>query len=77
LHKSASNLDKGWRDARLDLVDPDLACWPLFGSKELRELFEVSPIERTRRKREHRNVAIAVDNSGDARSRSNLKNGEG
>ena len=51
---------------RPELVNPPLAWLADLDAKGFREQFKGSPLERTRRKRLHRNVAIAMGNSGDA-----------
>jgi epoxyqueuosine reductase len=51
---------------RIELVNPALAWLASLDATGFREQFKGSPLERTRRKRLHRNVAIAMGNSGDA-----------
>ena len=50
---------------RPELVNPPLAWLADLDAKGFRQQFEGSPLERTRRKRLHRNVAIAMGNGGD------------
>jgi epoxyqueuosine reductase len=50
---------------RPELVNPSLTWLAGLDAKGFREQFKGSPLERTRRKRLHRNVAIAMGNSGD------------
>jgi epoxyqueuosine reductase len=52
---------------RLELVNPALERLAEMDAAEFKRWFKGSPIERTRRKRLHRNVAIAMGNSGDER----------
>ncbi|MBS1801373.1 MAG: tRNA epoxyqueuosine(34) reductase QueG [Acidobacteria bacterium] len=49
---------------RGELVNPPLAWLASLDATGFREQFKGSPLERTRRKRLHRNVAIAMGNSG-------------
>ncbi|MBS1821059.1 MAG: tRNA epoxyqueuosine(34) reductase QueG [Acidobacteria bacterium] len=51
---------------RGELVNPPLTWLASLDAKGFREQFKGSPLERTRRKRLHRNVAVAMGNSGDA-----------
>lgn len=53
--------------ARQELVNPALEWLAAMDSAGFRQWFKGSPLERTRKKRLHRNVAIAMGNSGDAR----------
>jgi epoxyqueuosine reductase len=53
--------------ARPQLVNPPLDWLAAMDAAEFKRWFKGSPIERTRRKRLHRNVAIAMGNSGEAR----------
>jgi epoxyqueuosine reductase len=50
---------------RKELVNPSLAWLAGLDTNGFREVFKGSPVERTRRKRLHRNVAIAMGNSQD------------
>lgn len=50
---------------RPELVNPPLAWLAGLDTKGFRNQFQGSPVERTRRKRLHRNIAIAMGNSGD------------
>jgi epoxyqueuosine reductase len=52
---------------RREMVNPALDWLAGMDAVEFRRWFKGSPVERTRRKRLHRNVAIAMGNSGDAR----------
>jgi epoxyqueuosine reductase len=52
---------------RPELVNPALDWLASLDEPMFRNLFKGSPLERTRRKRLHRNVAIAMGNSGDQR----------
>jgi epoxyqueuosine reductase len=51
--------------ARPELVNPALEWLAGMDAAEFKRWFKGSPIERTRKKRLHRNVAIAMGNSGD------------
>ena len=53
--------------ARPELVNPALEWLAGMEAPEFKRWFKGSPIERTRRKRLHRNVAIAMGNSRDKR----------
>ncbi len=53
--------------ARVELINPDLAWLAEMDTGAFRRWFKGSPLERTRRKRLHRNVAIAMGNSGERR----------
>ncbi len=52
---------------REELVNPALDWLAEMDADEFRRWFKGSPLERTRRKRLHRNVAIAMGNSGEKR----------
>jgi epoxyqueuosine reductase len=52
-------------EPRPELVNPALAWLAGLDAAGFRKYFAGSPLERTRRKRLHRNVAIAMGNSGD------------
>jgi epoxyqueuosine reductase len=52
---------------RPELVNPALEWLAGMDAVEFRRWFKGSPVERTRRKRLQRNVAIAMGNSGDER----------
>ena len=49
------------------MVNPPLDWLAEMDAAEFKRWFKGSPVERTRRKRLHRNVAIAMGNSGDPR----------
>jgi epoxyqueuosine reductase len=53
--------------ARQEMMNPSLEWLAGMDSAEFRRWFKGSPVERTRKKRLHRNVAIAMGNSGDTR----------
>jgi len=53
--------------ARKELVNPALDWLAGMDAAEFKQWFKGSPLERTRRKRLHRNVAIAMGNSGEKR----------
>lgn len=53
-------------EPRSELVNPSLAWLASLNASGFRETFRGSPLERTRRKRLHRNVAIAMGNSHDS-----------
>jgi epoxyqueuosine reductase len=53
--------------ARKELVNPALDWLAGMDAAKFKEWFKGSPLERTRRKRLHRNVAIAMGNSGEKR----------
>jgi epoxyqueuosine reductase len=59
--------------ARADLVNPPLEELAAMNSAAFRRSFRGSPLERTGRKRLHRNVALAMGNSGDARHIARLR----
>jgi epoxyqueuosine reductase len=52
---------------RAELINPALEWLAGMDAQEFRRWFKGSPLERTRRKRLHRNVAIAMGNSGERR----------
>jgi epoxyqueuosine reductase len=51
--------------ARKELVNPALDWLAGMDAEKFKQWFKGSPLERTRRKRLHRNVAIAMGNSGE------------
>jgi len=53
-------------EVRRELVNPPLAWLAAMDSSEFKRWFKGSPLERTGKKRLHRNVAIAMGNSGQA-----------
>ena len=53
--------------ARKELVNPALDWLAEIDAVKFKQLFKGSPLERTRQKRLHRNVAIAMGNSGETR----------
>jgi epoxyqueuosine reductase len=53
-------------EPRQELVNPALEWLASMDAAGFRRYFAGSPVERTRRKRLHRNVAIAMGNSGDS-----------
>jgi epoxyqueuosine reductase len=53
-------------ELRPELVNPALEWLASLDAQGFRRVFAGSPVERTRRKRLHRNVAIAMGNSGDS-----------
>ncbi len=58
---------------RAELVNPSLASLAGLDGAAFNRKFRGSPLERTRRKRLQRNVAIAMGNSGDAKFRPQLE----
>ena len=58
---------------RQELINPDLEWLAGMTSAEFRHWFKGSPLERTGKKRLHRNVAIAMGNSGEERFRKRLE----
>lgn len=52
-------------EPRMELVNPALAWLAKMDAAAFKRAFKGSPLERTRRKRLHRNVAIAMGNSGE------------
>jgi epoxyqueuosine reductase len=52
-------------EPRPELVNPSLAWLAGMDAKEFKQWFRGSPLERTGRKRLHRNVALAMGNSGE------------
>ena len=59
--------------ARSQMVNPALDWLAGMDAAEFKRWFKGSPVERTRRKRLHRNVAIAMGNSGDPRFTAQLE----
>jgi epoxyqueuosine reductase len=59
--------------ARKELINPALEWLAGMDIAEFKRWFKGSPLERTRRKRLHRNVAIAMGNSGEKRFIAQLK----
>ncbi|WP_433972363.1 tRNA epoxyqueuosine(34) reductase QueG [Tunturiibacter lichenicola] len=59
--------------ARNQLINPALEWLAGMDAAEFKQWFKGSPLERTRRKRLHRNVAIAMGNSGEDRFIDQLK----
>jgi epoxyqueuosine reductase len=53
--------------ARIELINPPLDWLASMDAAAFKQRFKGSPLERTRRKRLHRNVAIAMGNSGEAK----------
>lgn len=66
-NRKASITPKEGMLTRQEMVNPALEWLAAMDAGEFRRWFKGSPVERTRRKRLHRNVAIAMGNSGDAR----------
>ncbi|SNS94747.1 epoxyqueuosine reductase [Granulicella rosea] len=58
---------------RTELVNPDLEQLASLDAAEFKLWFKGSPLERTKRHRLHRNVAIAMGNSGDRRFAARLE----
>ena len=58
---------------REELVNPPLAWLASLGDAEFKSEFKGSPLQRTKRRRIQRNVAVAMGNSGDERFRSQLE----
>jgi len=58
---------------RPELVNPDLSWLAAMDAPTFKHWFKGSPLERTRRSRLHRNVAIAMGNSGQRQFLSQLK----
>ena len=63
----------GMLQPRRELVNPPLAWLGAMDGPEFNQMFRGSPLERTRRKRIQRNVAIAMGNSGEQRFRTQLE----
>jgi epoxyqueuosine reductase len=59
--------------ARPQLVNPELEWLAAMDAAEFKRWFKGSPVERTSRKRLHRNVAIAMGNSGEQRFTAQLE----
>jgi epoxyqueuosine reductase len=59
--------------ARSQMVNPALEWLAGMDAAEFKRWFKGSPVERTRRKRLHRNVAIAMGNSGDRKFTAQLE----
>ncbi|MFC6644797.1 tRNA epoxyqueuosine(34) reductase QueG [Granulicella cerasi] len=58
---------------RRELVNPELEWMAAMDGREFNRWFRGSPLERTRRKRVQRNVAIAMGNSGEAQFAERLR----
>jgi epoxyqueuosine reductase len=58
---------------RTELINPSLEWLADMDAPAFKQWFKGSPLERTRRKRLHRNVAIAMGNSGEAKFLSRLR----
>lgn len=58
---------------RREMVNPELGWLAAMDAPAFRQWFKGSPVERTRKKRLQRNVAIAMGNSGEARFVPQLK----
>ncbi len=71
-HRAPFSQDATFR-ARPELVNPPLAWLAGMNAAEFRKTFRGSPLERTGRKRLHRNVAVAMGNSGDPQFRPTLQ----
>ena len=65
--------DSGMLEPRRELVNPSLAWLGSMDGPAFNRRFKGSPLERTRRKRLLRNVAIAMGNSGEAQFRPQLQ----
>jgi epoxyqueuosine reductase len=66
-NRKAAASDTSGLVRRDELINPSLGWLASLDAAGFKSLFAGSPLERTRRKRLHRNVAIAMGNSGDAR----------
>ena len=66
-NRSAPITVKQGMEPRHELINPALEWLASLDAAGFRRYFAGSPLERTRRKRLHRNVAIAMGNSGDPR----------
>jgi epoxyqueuosine reductase len=64
--RAAISINEGML-TRPQLVNPPLDWLAAMDAPEFKRWFKGSPVERTRRKRLHRNVAIAMGNTGDRR----------
>ena len=64
---------KSGLETRTELVNPALDWLASLDSADFRRLFKGSPLERTGKKRLHRNVAIAMGNSGEPRFAAQLE----
>ena len=58
---------------RPELINPDLEWLAAMSASEFRRWFKGSPLERTGKKRLHRNVAIAMGNSGNMQFQQRLE----
>ena len=65
-NRRAPAADSGALPARPELVNSSLEWLAAMDGRTFNLTFRGSPLERTGRKRLHRNVAIAMGNSGDA-----------
>jgi len=63
-NRRQANLVTVGMEPRAELVNPSLDWLAGMDAKEFKRWFKGSPLERTGRKRLHRNVAIAMGNSG-------------
>ncbi len=61
---------------RPELVNPSLEWLAAMDAPRFKQVFKGSPLERTGRKRLHRNVAIAMGNSGDLSHKDRLRTWE-
>jgi epoxyqueuosine reductase len=64
-NKQAPVVLKEGSGARAELINPTLQWLGSMDEREFKKWFKGSPLERTRRKRMQRNVAIAMGNSGE------------
>ena len=64
-HRAATQLTPDDMLARPELINPPLEWLAAMDNAAFKRWFKGSPIERTRRKRLHRNVAIAMGNSAE------------
>ncbi|HEY0161610.1 MAG TPA: 4Fe-4S double cluster binding domain-containing protein, partial [Edaphobacter sp.] len=65
-NRRAPIAQKEGMEPRQELVNPELAWLASLDAASFRSYFKGSPLERTRKKRLHRNVAIAMGNSLDS-----------
>ncbi len=65
--------NSGMLQPRTELVNPSLSSLGSLDGPQFNRMFRNSPLERTRRSRILRNVAIAMGNSGDGQFRPQLE----
>lgn len=72
-NRHSSTANESQITPRRELINPELEWLALMGATAFKHWFKGSPLERTRRSRLHRNVAIAMGNSQQQRFVSQLR----